>query len=62
MEGPGGTWNSWGVSSDLIHKSQNQFYLILYDEDFRLVNFKTAEEKQAPRTGICLPLERHLHL
>ena len=34
------------------------------DEDyFRLVNFKTADEKQTPRTGICLPFEeRHLHL
>ena len=25
------------------------------DEDFRLVTFKTTDEKQAPRTGICLP-------
>ena len=33
------------------------------DEDFRLVNFKTADEKQAPRSGICLPfVGRHLHL
>ena len=32
------------------------------DEDFRLVNFKTADEKQALRTRVCLPFERHLHL
>ena len=36
---------------------------IMSDEDFRLVNFKTADEKQAPRSGICSPFdERQLHL
>ena len=29
---------------------------------FRLVTFKTADEKQAPRTGILLALLRHLRL
>ena len=33
------------------------------DEDFRLVNFKTADEKQALRSGIYLPfVGRYLHL
>ena len=32
------------------------------DEDFRLVIFKTTDEKQAPRTGILLALLRHLRL
>ena len=30
------------------------------DEDFRLVTFKTARKKQAPRTGILLALLRDI--
>ena len=30
------------------------------DEDFRLVTFKTTDEKQAPRTGILLALLRDI--
>ena len=32
----------------------------VYDEDFRLVIFKTTDEKQAPRTGILLDLLRDI--
>ena len=32
----------------------------VYDEDFRLVTFKTIDKKQAPRTGILLALLRDI--
>ena len=32
----------------------------VYDEDFRVVTFKTTDEKQAPRTGILLALLRDI--
>ena len=32
----------------------------VYDEGFRLVTFKTTDEKQAPRTGILLALLRDI--
>ena len=36
---------------------------VVFDEDFRLVNFKTADEKHAPRSRVCLPfVGKHLHL
>ena len=38
----------------------SNFPFILYDEDFRLVIFKTTDEKQAPRTGILLALLRDI--
>ena len=47
----------------LIHNNNNRFGKFesdTTDEDFRLVVFKTADEKQAPRTGILLALLRDI--
>ena len=50
------TWK-WHININIMGVAET-------DEDyFRPVTFKTADEKEALRSGICLPFdERHLHL